>query len=264
MQAMDWSTVWAGSGPTGCGLTEGIWEGPTCSLAAWPCNVVWCCGLMAASPCSAGLLHLLALIFGLVTTWVFIHRYINFNMKTILLGEWSSLLGQGLLTRDRGQGSIPSLGDPGGGQPWQAEDCPWDPRRSGWEKRNPQAVWKAGSPWGPEKCPKALARTYACLKGHFGNMTQEGRTEGRRKEGREKTSRALSAFHLYLLFPQPGILFTQTSLWPAPSQPSSLCSNVTASERPSFTTPAILAPAFLSLESFMSAYSLQNIIITHH
>uniref|UniRef100_A0A8C9CTH0 FAM3 metabolism regulating signaling molecule D n=1 Tax=Phocoena sinus TaxID=42100 RepID=A0A8C9CTH0_PHOSS len=43
---------------------------------------------MAASPCSAGLLHLLVLIFGLVTTWVFVRRYINFNMKTILLGEW--------------------------------------------------------------------------------------------------------------------------------------------------------------------------------
>ncbi|TEA39366.1 hypothetical protein DBR06_SOUSAS2110130, partial [Sousa chinensis] len=37
----------------------------------------------------AGLLHLLALIFGLVTTWVFVRRYINFNMKTILLGDYS-------------------------------------------------------------------------------------------------------------------------------------------------------------------------------
>ncbi|XP_065742108.1 protein FAM3D [Phocoena phocoena] len=36
----------------------------------------------------SGLLHLLVLIFGLVTTWVFVRRYINFNMKTILLGEW--------------------------------------------------------------------------------------------------------------------------------------------------------------------------------
>ncbi|XP_058932239.1 protein FAM3D [Kogia breviceps] len=35
----------------------------------------------------SGLLHLLALIFGLVTTWVFVRSYINFNMKTILLAS---------------------------------------------------------------------------------------------------------------------------------------------------------------------------------
>lgn len=263
MQAVDWSTVWAGSGPTGCGLTEGIWEGPTCSLAAWPCNVVWCCGLMAASPCSAGLLHLLVLIFGLVTTWVFVRRYINFNMKTILLGEWSSLLGQGLWTRARGQGSIPSLGDPGGGQPWQGEDCPWDPRHSGWEKRNPQAVRKAGSPWGPE-VSQGPGQNMCLHQGPFWKCDPRRNDRGKKKRREGENCPDLECLPPVLECLPPGTLFTQTSLWPAPSQPSSLCSNVTTSERPSVTTPAMLAPAFLSLESFMSAYSLQNIIITHH
>ena len=57
-----------------------------------------CCGLRAASPCSAGVLRLLAVIFAMVITWLFIREYINFNMKTLRLprwmGEWGSLLGQ--------------------------------------------------------------------------------------------------------------------------------------------------------------------------
>lgn len=56
------------------------------------------CGLKAASPCSAGVLRLLAVIFAVVTTWLFIREYIDFNMKTLRLprwmGEWGSLLGQ--------------------------------------------------------------------------------------------------------------------------------------------------------------------------
>lgn len=98
------------------------------------------------------------------------------------------------------------------------------------QESNPQAVRKAGSPWGTENYSEA--RTCACIKGHFGNVTQEGRTERRRKAGREgqmeKPPWALSAFYLHLLFPPPGTLFTQTSLWPAPSEPSGLCSNITS------------------------------------
>uniref|UniRef100_A0A8C6E5Z9 FAM3 metabolism regulating signaling molecule D n=1 Tax=Moschus moschiferus TaxID=68415 RepID=A0A8C6E5Z9_MOSMO len=51
---------------------------------------------VAASPCSAGLLRFLALIFAVVTTWLFIREYINFSMKTLRLprwmGEWASQL----------------------------------------------------------------------------------------------------------------------------------------------------------------------------
>ena len=38
--------------------------------------------------CSAGLLRYLALIFAVVTTWLFIREYINFNMKTLRLPRW--------------------------------------------------------------------------------------------------------------------------------------------------------------------------------
>lgn len=67
---------------------------------------------MAASPCSADLLRILALIFVLITSWIFIYGYFSFNKKTIglprWLGECSSLLGQGRERgRAKGQGSIP-------------------------------------------------------------------------------------------------------------------------------------------------------------
>lgn len=92
-------------------------------------------------------------------------------------------------------------------------------------------VRKAENPRRTEKCSKALVRTCTCIKDHFGNMTQEGRTEGRREEGRdragEKTARALSAFHPHLRF-----LFAQTSLWRLLSA-WGLCSNVSSSKKSS-------------------------------
>ena len=54
---------------------------------------------MAASPCSAALLRLLALIFVLITSWVVVRSYISFSQKTIRLPRWlgecHSLLGTG-------------------------------------------------------------------------------------------------------------------------------------------------------------------------
>lgn len=64
---------------------------PRCDLVLWSHGSV---------SLSAGLFRLVALIFALVTTWVFIRSYNGFNMKTIRLprwmGEWGSLLGRGL------------------------------------------------------------------------------------------------------------------------------------------------------------------------
>lgn len=58
------------------------------------------------SPCSAGLFRLLAFIFVLITSLIFIRSYISLSMKTIRLPRWlgecSSLLGQGLWTRAEG------------------------------------------------------------------------------------------------------------------------------------------------------------------
>lgn len=86
---------------------------------------------------STGLPRLLALIFVLVTTWIFVRSYISFNMKTIRLprwmGEWGSLLGKGLQTRAMGHPSIPppSPDDPEDGQIWQGGACLWDPKHVG-------------------------------------------------------------------------------------------------------------------------------------
>ncbi|XP_058534762.1 protein FAM3D isoform X2 [Ochotona princeps] len=60
-----------------------------CSLHL-PCGL-WCCGLLAASPCSTGLLRMLALTFVLVTTLIFVRSYINFTMRTIRLPRWMGL-----------------------------------------------------------------------------------------------------------------------------------------------------------------------------
>lgn len=81
----------------------------------WSRYVALRCGLMAASPCSADLLRILALIFVLITSWLFIYGYygyFSFNKRTIglprWLGECSSLLGQGRERgRAKGQGSTP-------------------------------------------------------------------------------------------------------------------------------------------------------------
>lgn len=59
---------------------------------------------MAASPCSAGLLRILAVIFVLFTSWIFFWGYLSFSMKTVRLPRWLSecisLLGQGLGTME--------------------------------------------------------------------------------------------------------------------------------------------------------------------
>lgn len=85
-----------------------------------------------------------------------------------------------------------------------------------------EAARKAGAHGGTEKCSKALAKTCACIKGHFGNVIpKKGRTEGGRKEGRkgggkeggqEKQNSALRGIQLKLLLPLPETLFTQMSL----------------------------------------------------
>lgn len=51
-------------------------------------NAVGCCGLLAASPFSLGLLRLLVLTFVLVTTLFFVRSYISFNMQTVRLPRW--------------------------------------------------------------------------------------------------------------------------------------------------------------------------------
>lgn len=73
---------------------------------------------MTLSPCSSGVLRLLALIFALVTTWIFIRSYVSLDMKTIRLprwlGKWGSLLRVGTVDQDGAKDIVlpPSVGDP--------------------------------------------------------------------------------------------------------------------------------------------------------
>lgn len=102
---MDWPPVWVWCGLSMWGLMTWAHGGDlvrTCTshhLATWPCDVVWGHGLMAASPCSAGLLRFLSLTFFLITLWIFSHSYTSFSLKNIRLprwlGEYSSLLETG-------------------------------------------------------------------------------------------------------------------------------------------------------------------------
>lgn len=55
---------------------------------SWPCNAARRCGLMVASPCSAGLLRILALIFVLIASWIFIHRHSSLSTGTLRLPRW--------------------------------------------------------------------------------------------------------------------------------------------------------------------------------
>ncbi|KAK2505460.1 hypothetical protein MC885_017696, partial [Smutsia gigantea] len=55
----------------------------TCSLAARPCGV-----LSDLGPRSAGLPRFLALIFAVVTMWIFIRSFSSFQVKTVRLPRW--------------------------------------------------------------------------------------------------------------------------------------------------------------------------------
>lgn len=62
---------------------------------------------------SAGVLRLLALVFALVATWIFIRSYVSLTMKTIRLprwlGEWGSLLGTGTMDQDGAKDIPPAI-----------------------------------------------------------------------------------------------------------------------------------------------------------
>lgn len=79
-----------------CGHSVGF----TCSPAERPWHV-----LSDLGPRSVGL-RILALIFAMVTMWIFIRSFGSFNVKTVRLprwlGEWGSLLGAGPVHQSQG------------------------------------------------------------------------------------------------------------------------------------------------------------------
>lgn len=143
---------------------------------------------MAGTPCFAGVLRLLALIFALVTTWIFLHSYSSLNMKTIRLprwlGEWGSLLGQGLWTRMGPRIVLPpSVGDPGDSQIWQSLGCLWDSTLCGGG-----ACQEGWSPWRNREVFQDPGQNMCLHQGPFWkcDSRKNGQREEEKKEGREE------------------------------------------------------------------------------
>ena len=210
---------------------------------------------MAAFPCSAGVLRFLALIFALVTTWIFIRSYISLNAKTIRLprwlSEWGPLLGGRAYGPGRGQGYIP-------------------PSVRGWPRRwatrygmvwaafgipafvGVEAVGKAGAHGEHGSVPRPWPKHAPTSRGHFGNVIprrkrkeKEGQREEEKKEGRREGEREAKreakrekAEHCGF---QPQLL----SLCPGHSFCTSLCSQLLSDFR-SLLRCDLLIEAFLA------------------
>lgn len=191
---------------------------------------------MSVSPCSAGLFRFLAVIFVLVTSLIFIRSYMSIGVKTIRLPRWlgecSSLLGQGLWTRaEKGRGSRPPSIP---GAPGDMTECGLafgTPAIVGWEVReDTPACPKPGAHGEQRSVPRPWPKHVPTASRASLEMRPE--KEGREKESREGRGRKLCIECLppALAVPPPGTLFAQIALWPAPSQPSGLCSDVTSSD----------------------------------
>lgn len=168
--------------------------------------------------------------------------------------------GQGLWARAEGQGPIlPSIsGDPRDiGSVWA---CFWDPSHGGWEVREDTRLSKPQSPWGTEKCPKALAKAYAYTRATLEMCPKkEGQKEDERSrgEGKGENCPCIEWLPPALAVPSAGDLPVASSC-----QPSGVCSSVAASEMSSLATPAKAAsPPPPPLASLMAAHFLWSISI---